>query len=285
LGAAFTIKSATKHDPNGYILAIDQLQKSVTLQPNYGPAHMILGWILAIYGKYDEAEASFRRAAAIEESGKFEGVKFVGALALLGDLELRRNQLDKALDLYERSLTSLEKVEHLYKNQFAALTHCGIAEAHYLRGLFDQALEHYKTAAELARNNPKSLGIGHILAKALFGLAVVFHKLGMKRESEQHLRDGFELVESRSLYDFSWMWDGSDAQLFYDVTRCLAVMNRRQEAIDYLQRAIDCGWGDTLLLGADELLANIRPEARFQSLLEHLKSVVPPINERLPPSS
>jgi tetratricopeptide (TPR) repeat protein len=271
LGTAYTIAAATKHQLDYYGHAVAHLDRCVSHHPKYGPAYMMLAWIHSLHGNYELAEPNLRMAVEIEESGTFEGVKFVGALTMLGNFHLRQNQLEDAMVWYERSLTGLVKVDHLYKNQFLALTHCGMAEVNHARGVFDKALEHYKLAAELAEKNPKSLGIGYILVKAHSGSAMSFHKLAMKREAELRLEDALRLLNDRRGYDFSWMWDGSDAQAYYDVARSLAVMNKPGDALDYLNLALNSGWRDAGLLQLDESWALLRKDSRFQQLCDLAK--------------
>jgi serine/threonine protein kinase len=76
--------------------------------------------------------------------------------------------------------------------------------------------------------DPKSLAdfrpdispdLEQIVAKLL---TKAFSRLGMIREEKQQHQNALNLIESREGYDFSWVWEGSDAQLYYEVASCHA---------------------------------------------------------------
>ena len=208
---------------------------------------------------------------AIEESDKFEGVKFVGALTLLGNLYYRQQQMNSAQEWYEKSLDLLEKSDHLYAEPFTALTYCGLGNVELTRRRYDDARRNYKMAIEIIEKNPKALGIGYFATYAHLGVAKAFHKLGMNREATQQLEETLKLFQDRKGYDFSLIWEGSDAQILYDIASYHALLNDRQEALSHLRKAIACGWADVPYWHVDENFSRLRQEVEFQKVVQDLK--------------
>jgi hypothetical protein len=79
----------------------------------------------------------------------------------------------------------------------------------------------------------------------------------MTRESRQEFDSAVIVLRSKSEYDFSWFWDGGDAQAWYDLARAAAVMNRNEEALEYLLAATGCGWRDRDMLVNDECVSRL----------------------------
>ena len=275
LGVAYHVRAAMKYKTNRYIDAIRHYKKNVELQPSYQIAYMNMAWIYLLHGQYQEAKENLERAVAIEESGKAVLVKFVGALTLIGNVYFRQDQLDTALDWYRRSIAVLEKADHVYREPFIALTYCGMGDINFRRCHYGESIEHYKRACDLISQHPRSLGVGYFLLKARLGLARAFHLLGMNRESKQQFQEAFELFKNKEEYDFSWIWEGCDAQTYYDFASYFAVINHQKDAFKYLQKAIECGWRDLPFLQSDDLFSRFRNKTEFADLVQELKNRKP----------
>jgi tetratricopeptide (TPR) repeat protein len=203
-------------------------------------------------GQYDAARGLLDHTVRIEETGKFKEIRFVGGLTLRGGLALRENRLDDACERFKRALELYTGADHVYADAFTALTHCGLGEIGIRRGTYDSALEHYTRACEIGAGHPQKLGIGYVLVKSRLGLATVFHKLKMHREEATQFNAASELFPQKQGYDFNWMWEGSDAQAFYDFARYHAVARHRSEALASLSHAVASSWGDLPQLASEE---------------------------------
>ena len=111
-----------------------------------------------------------------------------------------------------------------------------------------QTLDALRDEAEKRRDVFKNAQV----PKIHIGMAKAFHELGMSRETKSHYQKSLQLIKNKQDYDFSWIWEGSDAQAFYDLASYQALLNHPQEALDYLKKAIDCGWADLPQLENDE---------------------------------
>ncbi|KAA0231070.1 tetratricopeptide repeat protein [candidate division KSB1 bacterium] len=270
LGAAYTVQAAMAYKTKSYLEAIRHLKRNIELQPYYQPPHMILGWIYMFHGQYPEAREYLEKAVAIEESEKFEGIKFIGALTLLGNLYFRQNQLDIAWDWYQRSLQRLEKSDHVYRETLMALTYCGLGNIHFGRGLYGDALVEYRRACEHITKHPKALGAGYILVKARVGLAKAFHQLEMSREAKQQFEEALPLFQNKQGFDFSWMTEVCEAQAWYDIASYHALAQHHKEALDALRKAVQCGWSDLPFLEAGESFRTLRDDAPFRKIVQTL---------------
>lgn len=275
LGAAYTIQAAMAYKSQSYLDAIRHLKRNIALQPHYQPPHMILGWIYMLHGQYQNAQEYLEKAVEIEESEKFEGIRFIGALTLLGNFYFRQNQLEVARDWHQRSLQRLEKSDHVYRETQIALTYCGLGSIHFGQGLYSETLIEYRRASEHIAKHSKTLGAGYLLVKARIGLAKAFHQLEMIREEKQQFREALELFENKQGFDFSWMTEVCDAQVWYDIATYYALAQRRKEAYDALKKAVRCGWSDLPFLEMDDSFRTLRDEAQFKKILQTLKKRKP----------
>lgn len=271
LGVALTVNAATEYHLENYADAVRHYKANIELQPNYVPAYMNLSWIYLLHGEYDEAEMYLEKAASLEKSGRQAMVKFVGAQTLLGNLYFRRGQLDKAQSLYFQSVKFLEKTDHVYTGPFLALTYCGLGNVEIEKGSSDRALQHYQKVRGLILEHPKSLGIGHFLVRAYLGMARAFHLLGMSREENKHIQEALDLFSDKKAYDFNWIWEGCDAQMYYEFASYFAFVHNEENTFLNLQKAIDCGWAELPWLEHDVSFESLRQHVAYQKIVEILR--------------
>jgi len=275
IGVAYTLQAAIEYKVGCFGHAIRHYKRNNELQPNYQPAYMNAAWILSLRGEYGEAKENLDRAVEIEESRRHGIVKFVGALTLMGNLHLRQGHFDDANDWYQRSLALLEKTDHVYKEPFKALTYCGLGDIYFYRGQYDEAINQYKRAQAIVTESAHSLGIGYFLIKSLLGLAKAFNMLGVHLESKRNFQKANELFENREGFDFSWIWEGSDAQALYEFSGYFALLNRPKEAIAYLKKAAACGWRDVPAMESDEVFGPFLNMPEFAKIIKNLKNQEP----------
>jgi len=272
LGVAFTLEAAMEYKPENYRVAVDHFRTNIELQPHYVPAYMNLAWIHLLNGRYDTAESSLKKAASLERSGKQAMVKFVGAQTLLGNVYLRRGQLDEAQNLYLSSIKHLEKSDHVYTIPFLVLTYAGLGSIEIENGANDRALQWYKKAHDLVLQYPQSLGIGSFCVKIHLGMARALHLLGMSREEKKHFQKAFDLFSNKKPYDFSWIWEGCDAQVYYEFASYFAFVMDEENAFTNLRDAVACGWAELPLLKRDPSFVSLRQHSAYTEIVESLSN-------------
>jgi tetratricopeptide (TPR) repeat protein len=153
-----------------------------------------------------------------------------------------------------------------------AQTYCGMGQVNFYLKNYDQAQEAYQQAIAVITASPRAMGIGYILNRARLGLAKCYHQLGITRDAEDQFKAAMPLFTQKQGYNFNMTWEGSDAHLFYDVASYHAFANHPQEALEYLQKAIQCGWADLPTLESDESFGLVREKEEFQKIVQDLKT-------------
>jgi len=267
LGVACMVKAAHDYETQAYIKAIDYLKKAITLQPNYEPSYLVLAGIYTIYGKYDDARKHLQTAIRIEELNLHEGVRFIGAYLLMGNLNHREKQLNAAFANYKKSLKSLEGSDHFYCKPFLAFTYIGFGNICLRNKEFDEAHKNFKAAQDVIYKNPKSLGIGYFLIYTFTGMACVFNRLLMRKDAKIYFQKALDLFNSKSGYDFNWIWEGTDAQVYYEFARYHATASEMQEAIASLKKAVQCGFLDFSLMQLEPDFAILHNSPEFKEIV------------------
>jgi len=57
--------------------AVEALKKTIEMAPNFGPAHLNLGWVYAAQGRYTEAFAAYNQPVASDSVRELMGVTYV----------------------------------------------------------------------------------------------------------------------------------------------------------------------------------------------------------------
>jgi tetratricopeptide (TPR) repeat protein len=165
----------------------------------------------------------------------------------------------------------LEGSDHIYRKPFKSLTYCGIGAVYFTQGRYDEALLEYKRAESLISKHTRSLGIGYFLLRAYLGQARAFFSLGNLSESRKNLEKAAELYKTKQGFDFNWIWEGSDAQVQYDMAGYFALLNKEEDALENLRQAVAMGWRDVPALKADPLFAAFRSSPPFAEIIERLE--------------
>jgi tetratricopeptide (TPR) repeat protein len=275
LGVAFMLRAAVKHKIEDYPRAIKHFNINRRLQPNQEAAHMNAAWIYLLRGLYDEGREALSQAVAIETSGKPATMKFVGGLSMMGHFYLRRGELDQAESWFERSLKILEASDHVYREPFKALAYCGLGDLYFRRGRYAEALLEFKRAEALISRNQRSLGIGYFLVRAYLGQARACFALNDLAESKENFKKAADLFGNKQGFDFNWIWEGSDAQVHYDMAGYFALANKKEEAAEYLRRAVASGWRDLPAFEVDPLFADLRLAPSIAEIIEDLEKQPP----------
>ena len=128
-------------------LAVERLEKALSLQPTFPDAHINLGIALGLLGRYEEAVAHFRSGLASHETAEAHH-NLAFTLAKMG-------RLDEAIPEYEAAL-------RLEPTKYLSLVQLGAALG--VKGRFAESAEFLRRALEL---NPADEGTRRVLAATL----------------------------------------------------------------------------------------------------------------------
>jgi serine/threonine protein kinase len=133
---------------------------------------------------------------------------------------------------------------------------------------------HYAEAEKLARQTfdvaIRTLGPLHSnTLSALQQLVAALAYAGHSAEATQLFHDVMEKGQN------SDSGDKGDPKWWYAFARMAAVTHHPDDALQYLQESVDCGYKDADALTADDDLKNLRPNPKFQQLVAALKQKPP----------
>lgn len=186
--------------------AVEEIQKSLGLNPNYHHAYNNLGITLQGQGKFDEAEKEFRKALELKPD-------FPRAHDNLGIMLAKRGDLDEAIGHFARAIEL---------NPASDSAHNNMAQALYFKGDTAGAIKHYRQSLRLAPGSSSSLiGLSQILATS--------------RKAE--FRDGIEAV--RLAKKAGELTNYENPEILDVLAAAYAEMGDFAEAVNTAQRAID----------------------------------------------
>jgi TolB-like protein/Tfp pilus assembly protein PilF len=273
LGVAYQVQAAMEYKKDGYPKALDHYRINMRLVPRYEPALMNSAWIYLLHGRYEPAQSFLRQAIELEESGKGEMVKFVGSLTLMGNLFQRQNEMTKAKEWYQRSLEVLKRSDHVYTPAFLAMTYSGLGRIEFSQWNYDLALANYRKAQGAIEKGRSGIGMGYVRIQVQIGMAKAFHGLGLTQEAKRQYSDANTLLAEKQEYDFSWIWEGCDAQAFYEFACYHAFLNQPQAALEHLTRAVEYGWADWTAIDNETCFETLRTEPEFQHAIQDWKKL------------
>jgi hypothetical protein len=142
------------------------------------------------------------------------------------------------------------------------------------RGSYDVAIERFSRACALCESHAESLGMGYYLVRSQLGLAKAFHALRMRQEERAALAAASDLLAERRGYSFDFIWEGGDAQAYFDPASYHAAVGNDREALLALGKAATCGWRDLPTLKSSDF-ARLR-EAQGLMRLSRVQGSTPP---------
>ena len=213
-------------------------RKAVELAPHLAESHGARGYAFYAHEQFDEAEAEFKKASAINPR-LFEPIHFHAQMArTLG-------QFEKAAELYCRAAEA--RPEDYQTLALGALMFDQLGEHDRERELNEQFIDRAKRALELHPEDARALCLG----------ALVYRKLGDKKTG---------LAWLQRAHDAS----PESANVMYNSACFHAVSGNLEMALDCLERAAELGARNKRMWKSDKDFDNIKDHPRFRALLERI---------------
>ena len=250
---------------------LDSYYQAVALNPNYAPVVANIGSINFKMGKYDEALKWIRKSVELQP-GFARFYALVGLQYLYLDLdEPARSWLERSLEfqpgyifpemvlasfaVYEGKIDEarerIAKILAAHPEEPNALNVAGDVEL--VAGRYRQALPYYEKLAELT--SPMGAPGNK--------LAFVLIKTGDRSRADRLLAENLtECLKDPALNE-PW------SPLRYYIAEAYAVQGKSKEAMDWLEKAVDGGFGDRWLF-IDPLFENVRSDPRFTAIRNKL---------------
>jgi superkiller protein 3 len=191
-----------------------------------------LGADLLRQGRLEEAIAEFQRAVEADPG-------YAAAQLNLGYAYERRDRVDDAIAQYKKAI-QLEPGNVLGLNNLGVL--------YDKKGLYDEAIESFEQGLRIDPSNAKLRGNLENARKNKANL----------QEREARIADAKKQADVRP----------KDPRAAYNVARVYAAFNMKDQAFEWLSKALQLGFDDLQFLRDDPALADLKNDPRLTRLLE-----------------
>jgi tetratricopeptide (TPR) repeat protein len=216
---------------------IQAFKRAIDLNPDFDEAHHWLGVVYLHIGLLDEAWDETQKALALKPDntrGRFR----------LGVIDVYLGKYEDALSVF-KTVPPDSNPEDIYRQQAAALFELGrFTDA---QAVVDQFLKNY----------PADIG-GCVTSIN----AMLLAKAGKRQEAEQAIRHSIEIGQGFGHFHHT----------AYYIASAYAIMNKPDEAMEWLQSAADDGFPCYSFFAIDPNLNNLRNDPRFISFMEKGKA-------------
>jgi tetratricopeptide (TPR) repeat protein len=243
--------------------AINYLSKALQINPDYAEVHSNLGSIYIKQGNIEKAiyhsnqalrlnpqlaEAHNNIGIALMQEAKIEAAigQFQKALQLKPDFIMAENNLKRALTIRQELETEISRLQELLKdNPENVELHFQLGNLFFRKGDQRQAMQQYKKALQL---NPK-------FVPALNNLALV---RAANKEYDKALTLFLDVLN----------YYPDDAETHYNIACMYSQLEKVDESIEWLTKAIDRGYTNWESIKTDGDLENIRNAAGYKALIK-----------------
>jgi tetratricopeptide (TPR) repeat protein len=167
----------TESRAESFSKAVELTQKALSLDPEHGANHSLLGFIYLFQRKHEKAMAELERALSLDPNN-------AAIHALYGSIMLNSGRFDEAVSLTRKAM----RLNPYYPNYY--LRTLGRAYTHL--GRYDDAMAIFKKHLDRTRGKFASIW-------AHFGLAWIYSELGREDEAKAHVEEVFKVKPDVSL--------------------------------------------------------------------------------------
>jgi tetratricopeptide (TPR) repeat protein len=211
-------------------------QKALELEPELAESHVARGLAVSLSKRFDEAEREFETAMRLDPKS-FEATYWFGRA------RLSQGRYEEAARLFDRA--SLLRPEDY---QAAGM----LAQAYAALGRKAESEDGYRRQIRLVE---QQLELTPDDARACIFAAIAHSVLREVDKSLEYAERGMSI-------------DPDDPMLLYNVACVYAQLDKREDALACLERAVDKGFGHKEWIEHDPDLSSIRDSARFRAITQ-----------------
>ncbi len=227
-------------------------------------------------GEFDKAFPFIKKAVALSPAGAF-------AYEELGSIYLGLDDPGRAEEWYKKSLELQPDLD---------VAHAGLIDLYLRYGEYNKAIEQSQTFLSKLPDFPwaieyagtTELFSGHYekaqeyyqkMGERPVELGYIYWKAGRKDEARKHFQRTVDRLQKR-------LEQGDETfDIGFSMAAIYAVQGNKEEALRWLEKAVDAGWRDYSYILRYPLLENIRDDARFKRIIDDLKAKVAEMRRRV----
>lgn len=212
--------------------------KAVTLDPDSAQANAARGTALAISGKHDEAERAFENAILLNPA-QFDSYYFYGRDCLA------QGKFEKAARLFSEA--SRLNPDDYQTPGFLAMAYSQLGRKTEQAEANRRFLENIEKFVDLHPDDGRALAFG----------AYAIAEMGQVDRAREWAARALEAGKD-------------EPAIIYNIACLHCLLGEHEEAIDYIERAVEHGYGHRRWLENDADLTALRDHPRFRSLLDRM---------------
>jgi serine/threonine protein kinase/tetratricopeptide (TPR) repeat protein len=219
--------------------AIESSERALALDPELAEAHAAYGFAVSLSKRYDEAEREFETAIRLNPR-LFEAYYYYARTCFA------RGDKERAAHYYEKACL-VDPDNHQAPNLLAFTYRC--------LGREDDAETWYRIAL---RNLDKRLELHPDDSRAVYLKSATLIELGFHEEGLMWADKSFEA-------------DPRDPYIIYGVACSYSRVGRLEEAVDYFEKSVSCGFAHKDWIEQDADLDPIRELPRFRAIVDRME--------------
>jgi TolB-like protein/DNA-binding winged helix-turn-helix (wHTH) protein/Tfp pilus assembly protein PilF len=207
------------------------LQRAITLSPNYADGHSLYGTYLTAVGRLDEALAERKRAAEIDPVNSF-------TVNAVGWVYFYKRDYDQALEWHKKAIEL---------DASFAIPHQDVGNACYQKGMYTEAVDEYLKQQTLSGAS----------ALEIEALRQAFHSSGVQGYWKKEL----ELANQQMKQGHVRNWR---------MVRIYTYIGDNDRIFEYLEKAYAERESLLIFLNVNPVFANLHSDKRFQNLIQRI---------------
>jgi serine/threonine protein kinase/Flp pilus assembly protein TadD len=263
LGLAYF--ASCEADPGAYQRAVTHLLEASRVDPRWQATWFVLARVALLNGNYERTERFAQRLLdfAVDDTS---ATRFIGAETILGNVSLRRGNLQEAETWFKREMDLLSTSDHTYRDGMRVASACGLGDTNLRRDRVSAALTDYRKAWHIVQEYPRIITRDRASARALAGLAAAYAAQGDSEHAEKNLSQAVETLEKCADVQSAGA-DASLPELYHAVAVAYMRSENHDDALDMLARAVQAGWRDAGWLERDLEFRPLISDTRFSELV------------------